>query len=317
MDKNILRRNKERLNKLMKTKAIIISLIVLMVSGCSDVLQGTNSMFSGVNSGAGGFPQWGAGNNAAQQQGRVIYAQAGETLAQTALRHGIDPQSLALANNMSSQTVLRANQQLVIPASNVQGQFANNQMNQGWEVANNDQNSSNDLPTVTDPRPPQQSWNTGAGVTKPTSSSTSAATVTSAPKTSTTAVQAQPVASKPKADYSWPLQGQVIKNYSSSDPALVISAPPATPVRAAQSGKVIHAGTLTKYGKSVLVEHDDGMISIYGYNDSLLVNKGDRVSKGQTLSRVGSTGVATSPSLRFEMIKKPENKPVNPNDYLQ
>ncbi len=296
----------------MKTKAIAISLTILLASGCSDV----NSIFSSVNSG-GGFPQWGSNN--ASQQGNVIYAQAGETLAQTALRHGIDPQSLALINNMSQQTVLRANQRLIIPASNMQNtqQFAGNAVNQAWGAGNNIQNqatvATNDLPTVTDPRPPQQSWNSGAGVTtKPVSSSS----VASAPKTNTT-VQAKPVVtSKPKADYSWPVQGQVIKNYSAGDPALVISAPPATPVRAAKSGKVIHAGTLTKYGKSVLVEHDDGMISIYGYNDSLLVNKGDRVSKGQTLSRVGSTGVATSPSLRFEMIKKPENKPVNPNDYL-
>lgn len=304
----------------MKAKTIVISLAVFMVSGCSDVLQNTSSMFTG----GGSFPQWGSGNNAGQA-GNVIYAQGGETLTQTALRNGVDPQSLALVNNMSPQTVLRANQRLIVPASNAQGQFpsgqvATNTAEQTWGAANNSYQSASsaandDLPTVTDPRPPQQSWNSGAGTTTSTVSSN---TVSAKPMpTPTTPVQAKPVESKPKVDYSWPVQGQVIKNYSSSDPALIISAPPATPVRAAKSGTVIHAGTLTKYGKAVLVEHDDGMISIYGYNDSLLVNKGDRVSKGQTLSRVGSTGVATSPSLRFEMIKKPENKPVNPNDYLQ
>ncbi|MCL4130799.1 UNVERIFIED_CONTAM: hypothetical protein GTU68_021371 [Idotea baltica] len=81
-----------------------------------------------------------------------------------------------------------------------------------------------------------------------------------------------------------------------------ISAPSGTPVYAAHSGVITYAGSrLRGYGKLVIIEGDDSLITVYAHNRKLLVSNGQRVRLGQKIAEVGSTGRSTGPHLHFEV----------------
>lgn len=84
-----------------------------------------------------------------------------------------------------------------------------------------------------------------------------------------------------------------------------ISAAPGTPVLAAHNGVVIYSGSrLRGYGKLVVIKGDDGLLTVYAHNRSLLVDKGQRVKVGEKIAEVGSTGRSTGPHLHFEVRMK-------------
>ncbi|MCS6860759.1 MAG: peptidoglycan DD-metalloendopeptidase family protein [Abditibacteriales bacterium] len=89
-----------------------------------------------------------------------------------------------------------------------------------------------------------------------------------------------------------------------------LAAPWGATVRAAASGTVIFAGWKRAYGKTLVVDHGNGIATVYGHCSALLVSLGARVRRGQPIARVGSTGVSTGPHLHFEVRRG--GKPVNP-----
>ncbi|MGE0814976.1 MAG: M23 family metallopeptidase [Vicinamibacterales bacterium] len=74
------------------------------------------------------------------------------------------------------------------------------------------------------------------------------------------------------------------------------------PVTAANSGVVVHAGYLGIYGNCVVVDHGMGIQSLYGHMSTMDVKEGDSVTKGQTLGRSGTTGLAGGDHLHFTML---------------
>ncbi len=74
-----------------------------------------------------------------------------------------------------------------------------------------------------------------------------------------------------------------------------------TPINAAASGKVVYADFHPAYGKSVEIDHGNGLVTRYAHGSELLVKEGDLVVRGQRISRVGSTGRSTGPHLHFEV----------------
>lgn len=119
----------------------------------------------------------------------------------------------------------------------------------------------------------------------------------------------------------WPVQGQVITAFGAQDgnvrnDGIDISVPEGSDVKAAENGVVIYAGSgLKEYGNTVLIRHDDGLVTVYGHADELSVARGDTVSRGQVIARSGMSGAATQPKLHFEV--RENATPVDPTRYLR
>lgn len=118
----------------------------------------------------------------------------------------------------------------------------------------------------------------------------------------------------------WPAQGRIITGFKADDggvpnEGIDISLPVGTPIKAAENGVVIYAGDgLKELGKTVLLRHGDGLVTVYGHADSLKVNRGDSVSRGQVIAASGMSGNARKPKLHFEVRKN--TTAVNPTQYL-
>jgi len=79
-----------------------------------------------------------------------------------------------------------------------------------------------------------------------------------------------------------------------------IAIPEGTPVKPAAPGMVVFSGLRPGYGNTVLIEHDSGMVTLYGHNSRLLVNNGQMVDSETVIALAGSTGRSTGPHLHFE-----------------
>lgn len=87
-----------------------------------------------------------------------------------------------------------------------------------------------------------------------------------------------------------------------------------TPIHSADSGTVIYAGWISGYGNAVIIDHGNGMQTLYGHNQSLNVSEGQSVSKGQVIAFAGSTGNSTGPHCHFEV--QVNGSAVDPMGYL-
>lgn len=84
---------------------------------------------------------------------------------------------------------------------------------------------------------------------------------------------------------------------------------------AAGDGTVIKAGWLGAYGKAVMIDHGGGVVTLYGHNSGIVVKEGQKVKRGQTISKCGSTGWSTGPHLHFEVRKN--GKCVDPIPWVK
>lgn len=87
-----------------------------------------------------------------------------------------------------------------------------------------------------------------------------------------------------------------------------------TPIHAADGGTVILAGWCGGYGNAVIIDHGNGLQTLYGHNTSVVVSEGQTVSQGQVIAYSGSTGYSTGPHCHFEVRRNGEA--VDPMGYL-
>lgn len=86
-----------------------------------------------------------------------------------------------------------------------------------------------------------------------------------------------------------------------------------SPIWAAKGGKVIMAEYNGGYGNCVIIDHGNGVKTLYGHMSAILVSRGATVSQGQQIGRVGSTGNSTGPHLHYEILI--DGTPVDPMQY--
>jgi len=123
-----------------------------------------------------------------------------------------------------------------------------------------------------------------------------------------------------KSRFIWPVRGAISSWFGDRGgemhEGVDIVATKGTPVRASRSGHVIYSSNkIGGYGNMIIIRHPDHFASVYAHLSSFEVRKGQFVTRGNKIGRVGQTGRATSPHLHFEI--RDSRKPVNPLLYLQ
>ena len=122
----------------------------------------------------------------------------------------------------------------------------------------------------------------------------------------------------------WPVSGEITSPYGYRvhpiwgttiyHSGIDIGVDEGTPVHAADGGVVVWSGWMGGYGYAVVIDHANGLSTLYGHNSELAVDEGQSVAKGQVISYAGSTGNSTGPHVHFEV--RVNGDPVDPMGYL-
>jgi len=116
----------------------------------------------------------------------------------------------------------------------------------------------------------------------------------------------------------WPVIGRISSyfgpRWGTRHTGLDIAAPTGTEIRAVRAGRVEKAGWWGGYGNCVIINHGDGVRTLYAHASRILVKRGERVVQGQVVARVGSTGNSTGPHVHFEV--RLDNRFKDPLDFL-
>ena len=124
-----------------------------------------------------------------------------------------------------------------------------------------------------------------------------------------------PVAS---SGFIWPVSGPITSpfgmRWGTLHPGIDIGVPSGTPVHAAAAGTVIWCGWMSGYGNLVMIDHHNGLVTLYGHNTSVAVSCNENVSQDQVVSYSGCTGFCTGPHVHFEV--RLHGTPVDPLGYL-
>jgi murein DD-endopeptidase MepM/ murein hydrolase activator NlpD len=125
----------------------------------------------------------------------------------------------------------------------------------------------------------------------------------------------------PRADrqFAWPVAAGAVSSpfgmrNGSMHEGVDISAPAGTPVLAADDGAVIYTGQLRGYGNVVILQHSGAYETVYAHDRRNFVREGDRVTRGQQIDEIGTSGRTSVPNLHFEV--RYNNRAEDPLSYL-
>jgi len=204
----------------------------------------------------------------------------GETLYRIAKAHGVAPDALARANGLRDPRELEVGEELIIPESSPPASA------RGRSVA------------------PERPSPGGLATAEPNAARPSAKPGSHAPAL--------------RGELSWPLRGVLYARFgrkgAEAHDGIDLAAPLGTPIKTAHPGTVLYAGEQKGYGLIAIVEHANGLTTLYAHNRDLRVKTGQQVREGQVIATVGESGRTTGPHLHFEVRK--DGIPVDPLDYL-
>lgn len=112
----------------------------------------------------------------------------------------------------------------------------------------------------------------------------------------------------------WPVEGEVVRDYDLTHPAVDIAAPRKRSVMAAGSGVVAEANRDKRLGLRIVIAHGDSLTTVYASNEVNLVAPGDSVEAGQVIALVGVCAESAAPHLHFEVRRR--SSPMRPRDAI-
>lgn len=214
----------------------------------------------------------------------------GETVFRIARTYGITVQELSAANGISDPRSLSVGQELLIPGAEAPEAPAAEPAPSSGSKPSKPRVAAREEPPQRPPSRPAP--RPGKGASRPV------------PAT--------------KGLLDWPLRGVLYGKFGKKgrEPhdGIDLAAPSGTPVKTAQEGTVLYAGEQQGYGLIVIVQHSDGLVTLYAHNRDLRVKTGQAVRRSQVIATVGESGRTSGPHLHFEV--RVEGKPVEPLDYL-
>jgi septal ring factor EnvC (AmiA/AmiB activator) len=119
---------------------------------------------------------------------------------------------------------------------------------------------------------------------------------------------------------NWPARGKLVAVFGASggergSNGIVIAMAEGSDVHAVSHGRVVFADWMRGFGLLLIVDHGDGFMSLYGYNEALLKDVGDWVDANETVATSGATGGQKTPGVYFEL--RAQGKPVDPRAWLK
>jgi septal ring factor EnvC (AmiA/AmiB activator) len=126
---------------------------------------------------------------------------------------------------------------------------------------------------------------------------------------------------KLRGKLAWPVSGRLSASFGQVRAGgvkwdgVLVSGSQGAPVRAVYHGRVIYADWLSGLGLLTIIDHGDGYLSLYGHNERLYKEVGERVKAGDTIATVGDSGGRSSPALYFEIRKG--GRPVDPRPWFR
>ncbi len=120
---------------------------------------------------------------------------------------------------------------------------------------------------------------------------------------------------------AWPVSGKVTASFGQTRvgglkwDGVLVAGSQGSPVRAVYHGRIVYADWLSGLGLLTIVDHGDGYLSLYGHNERLFKDVGERVKAGDTIATMGDSGGRQSPALYFEIRKG--GRPVDPRPWFK
>jgi septal ring factor EnvC (AmiA/AmiB activator) len=120
---------------------------------------------------------------------------------------------------------------------------------------------------------------------------------------------------------AWPVAGRLVASFGQTRAGgvkwdgVLLAGTQGTPVRAVYHGRVVYADWLSGLGLLTIIDHGDGYLSLYGHNERLYKEVGERVTAGDTIATLGDSGGRPRPELYFEIRKA--GKPVDPRPWFR
>lgn len=126
---------------------------------------------------------------------------------------------------------------------------------------------------------------------------------------------------KLRGKLAWPVSGKLLASFGQVRAGgvkwdgMLVSGAQGTPVRAVYHGRVVYADWLSGLGLLTIIDHGDGYLSLYGHNERLYKEVGEKVTAGDTIATVGDSGGRQTPALYFEIRKA--GRPVDPRPWFK
>ncbi len=225
----------------------------------------------------------------------------GQTLYRISRTYGISETSLMRANGISDPTKVREGTRLFVPGADRVLSVA---------VVKPAETEKIGTPKISAPK---ISTPVKKDVAAPASKKTA---VVEKSRVST----AKPVPATDIKKLQWPLRGKIVSSFSSAAKAgsgkgIEIAARSGSRVEAAEAGKVIYSGDgVNGYGHLIILQHENDLFTVYGFNQLNYVRQGDFVSKGEKIALSGVPSAGGTPRLHFEVRKG--KQAVDPILYL-